>query len=156
MTFCLKAKRHVKKRSKEDFERRRRRYQIFFFTYEHLAKIRMDHPQRQDLGTRNWKMFKKVCWSSGEKMLESDSSQQVPGSDWLINFILTQKGFLQWLKYELGWILLRRKADLNRSAIILFVYLDPELNWWDSPSRTQNWDSWNQRNWQDDNLADNW
>ena len=29
--------------------------------------------------------------------------------------------------YELGWILRKRKANRIRSAIILFVYLDPEL-----------------------------
>ena len=62
-----------------------------FFIYEHLAKIWMGHPQHQDLGTRNRIMSWKVCRSSGEKMLESDSSQQVPGSDRMINFILTQK-----------------------------------------------------------------
>ena len=40
-----------------------------FFIYEHLAKIWMDHPQRQDLGTRNWKnVFQKICRSSGEKI----------------------------------------------------------------------------------------
>ena len=86
----------------------------------------MGHPQRQDLGTRNWNFFK-ICRSGGEKIRESNSSQQVPESYWTINFILTRKGFLQWLEYELGWILRRRKANLNRSAIILFVHLDPEL-----------------------------
>ena len=31
-------------------------------------------------------------------------------------------------EYELGWILRRRKANLNRSAIIFFVYLDPRAH----------------------------
>ena len=127
-----------------------------FFIYEHLAKSWKDHPQHQDLGTRNWKTSYKVCRSSGEKMLESDSSQQVPGSDWMINFILTQKGFLQWPKYEMGWILRRRKANLNRSAIIFFVYLDPDLKLVGLTILDPNWDSWNQRNWQDDKWDDNW
>ena len=126
-----------------------------FFIYEHLAKIWMGHPQHQDLGTRNRIMSWKVCRSSGEKMLESDSSQQVPGSDRMINFILTQKGFLQWPKYELGWMLRRRKANFNRSAIVLFFYSEPELKLVGLTILDSNWDSWNQRNWQDDKSADN-
>ena len=37
-----------------------------------------------------------ICRSSGVKIWESNSSQQVPESYWMINFILTRKGFLQW------------------------------------------------------------
>ena len=85
-------------------------------------------PSASRLGYQELKIFFfKICRSSGEKIWESNSSQQVPESYWMINLILTRKGFLQWPEYELGWILRKRKANLNRSAIILFVYLDPEL-----------------------------
>ena len=84
-------------------------------------------PSASRLGYQELNNFFIICRSSGEKIWESNSSQQVPESFWMINFILTRKGFLQWPEYELGWILRRRKANLNRSAIILFVYLDPEL-----------------------------
>ena len=53
-------------------------------------------PSASRPGYQEPKNVRKVSRNSDEKMLESDSSQQVPGSDWMINFILTQKGFLQW------------------------------------------------------------
>ena len=65
----------------------------------------------------------------------------------------TKKG--SWPKYEMLWILRGRKANLNRSAIF-FVYLDPELKLVGLTNLDSNWDSWNQRNWQDDKWDDNW
>ena len=92
-----------------------------------------------------------ICRSSGEKIWESNSSQQVPESYWVINFILTRKGSFSGLSTNWAEYFADEKQP-NRSAIILFVYVDPELKLVGliklglvEPAQ----------NWQDDKWADN-
>ena len=70
------------------------------------------------------------------------------------------KGFLQWPKCEMVWIFRTRKANFNRSANRpLSSTWSQSSSWWNSPSWTPNWDTWYQRNLQDDKSADirkNW
>ena len=51
------------------------------------------------------KCFKRYAGAVAKRCWNRTHPTKCQGSDWMINFMLTQKGFLQWPKYELGWTL---------------------------------------------------
>ena len=83
------------------------------------------------------KCIERYAGGSGEKMLESNSSQQVPGSDWMINFVLIQKGSSSGLSTNWDENFADEKPTLTDQPSSLSSSWSQSSSWWDSPSWTQ-------------------
>ena len=127
-----------------------------FYIYEHLAKIWMGHPQRQDPGTRNRKMSEryagavaKRCWNR----IHPNKCQEAiewSTSSW------HKKGSFSGLSTNWAEYFADEKQTLTDQPSSLSSTWTPSSSWWDSPSWTQTGTHGTSAIGKTDKWADNW